>query len=304
MIPSEEVMEPKAAEELASALKRKIDGEVRFDSGSRALYASDLSIYRQVPIGVVVPRTYEDVIRTVALCREFNAPIFGRGCGTSLAGQCCNTAVVIDFSKYLNKILEINPKRKYAWVEPGLILDTLRDETEKHHLTVGPDPATHEYCTLGGMIGNNSCGVHSVTAGRTEDNVEELDVLTYDGLRMTVGETSESDLDSIIGKGGRRGEIYGKLKSIRDRYADRIRERFPKIPRRVSGYNLPELLLENGFQVARALVGTESTCAIILRAKMKLVHSPQHRALIMVGFPNVFTAGDHAASFRDLGPIG
>ena len=304
MIPSEEVMEPKAAQELASALKRKIDGEVRFDSGSRALYASDLSIYRQVPIGVVVPRTYEDVIRTVALCREFNAPIFGRGCGTSLAGQCCNTAVVIDFSKYLNKILEINPKRKYAWVEPGLILDTLRDETEKHHLTVGPDPATHEYCTLGGMIGNNSCGVHSVTAGRTEDNVEELDVLTYDGLRMTVGETSESDLDSIIGKGGRRGEIYGKLKSIRDRYADRIRERFPKIPRRVSGYNLPELLPENGFQVARALVGTESTCAIILRAKMKLVHSPQHRALIMVGFPNVFTAGDHAASFRDLGPIG
>ncbi|MGH9581482.1 MAG: FAD-binding and (Fe-S)-binding domain-containing protein, partial [Bryobacteraceae bacterium] len=268
------------------------------------LYASDLSMYRQVPIGVVVPRSYEDVMRTVDICREFNAPIFGRGCGTSLAGQCCNTAVVIDFSKYLNKILEINAKKKYAWVEPGLVLDPLREETEKHHLTVGPDPATHEYCTLGGMIGNNACGVHSVTAGRTADNVEELDVLTYDGLRMTVGPTSESELEAIIRKGGRRGEIYAKLKSIRDRFADEIRARFPKIPRRVSGYNLDELLPENGFHVARALVGTESTCAIILRAKMKLVHSPRHRALIIVCFPDMFTAGDHAAAFRELGPIG
>ena len=258
MIPSKEAIKPKEAEELASALKRKIDGEVRFDSGSRAIYASDLSIYRQVPIGVVVPRNYEDVIRTVALCRTFQAPIFGRGCGTSLAGQCCNTAVVIDFSKYLNKILEVNPKQKYAWVEPGVVLDTLRNETEKYGLTIGPDPATHEYCTLGGMIGNNSCGVHSVMAGRTEDNVEELDILTYDGLRMTVGTTSERELESIIRKGSRRGEIYAKLKAIRDRYGDEIKERFPKIPRRVSGYNLPELLPENEFHVARALVGTEA----------------------------------------------
>ncbi|HEY3455616.1 MAG TPA: FAD-dependent oxidoreductase [Bryobacteraceae bacterium] len=163
-------------------------------------------MYRQVPIGVVVPRTYDDVIATVALCRKFNAPIFGRGCGTSLAGQCCNTAVVIDFSKYLNKILEINPKRKYAWVEPGLILDTLQSETKKFHLMVGPDPATHEYCTLGGMIGNNSCGVHSVVAGRTEDNVEELDVLTYDGLRRSVGPPSESPSS---------GNVGGAAKSIR-----------------------------------------------------------------------------------------
>lgn len=230
MIPSTEAMTPKAAEELAAALRRKIHGEVRFDSGSRALYASDLSVYRQVPIGVVIPRTYEDVIRAVAICREFKAPTFGRGCGTSLAGQCCNTAVVIDFSKYLNKVLEIDPKRRYAWVEPGVILDTLRDQTEKHHLTFGPDPATHEYCTLGGMIGNNSCGVHSVTAGRTEDNIEELDILTYDGLRITVGKTSEAELDSIIRKGGRRGEIYAKLKSIRDRstVGPKLHRTFPK----------------------------------------------------------------------------
>jgi Fe-S oxidoreductase/FAD/FMN-containing dehydrogenase len=154
------------------------------------------------------------------------------------------------------------------------------------------------------MIGNNSCGVHSVKAGRTEDNVEELDILTYDGQRMIVSRTSEYELESIIRKGGRRSEIYAKLKAVRDRYATEIRARFPKIPRRVSGYNLPELLPENGFHVARALVGTESTCALVLRAKMTLIHSPLHRALVMVGFPDVFTAGDHAAPFRDLGPNG
>ena len=304
MIPAKNVIAEREAEALQNRLRRKVKGEVRFDSGSRALYASDLSMYRQVPIGVVVPRTYDDVINTVAVCHEFKVPILGRGCGTSLAGQCCNTAVVIDFSKYLNKILEINPKQRYAWVEPGLVLDELRNETEKHHLTVGPDPATHEYCTLGGMIGNNSCGVHSIMAGRTEDNIEELDILTYDGVRMTVGRTSESELDSIIRKGGRRGEIYAKLKDIRDRYANQIRGKFPDIPRRVSGYNLTELLPENGFQVARALVGTESTCVIILRAKIKLIHSPRHRTLVVVGFKDIFTAGDHAAPFRELGPIG
>lgn len=304
MIPTKEAMNASEAESLEKTLRRNIRGEVRFDSGSRALYASDLSMYRQVPIGVVIPRNYDDVIHTVKICREYKAPILSRGCGTSLAGQCCNTAVVIDFSKYVNRILEIDPNKRYAWVEPGLVLDTLREETEKHHLTVGPDPATHAYCTLGGMIGNNSCGVHSVVAGRTEDNIEELDILTYDGTRMTVGETSEAELNSIIRAGGRRGEIYGKLKSIRDRYADQIRARFPNIPRRVSGYNLPELLPENGFHVARALVGTESTCAVILRAKIKLIHSPQHRSLVVVGFPDVFAAGDHAAPFRDLKPIG
>lgn len=300
----QQVIDNRTADELASALRRRTKAEVRFDAGSRALYASDLSMYRQVPIGVVVPRSLDDVIKTVAACREYEVPIFGRGCGTSLAGQCCNVAVAIDFSKYLHKIEEINSRKKYAWVEPGLICDELRNATEQHHLTLAPDPATHEYCTLGGMIGNNSCGVHTVMGGKTSDNVEELDVLTYDGLRMTVGETSESELQSIIQKGGRKGEIYAKLQSIRDRYSAQIRERFPRIPRRVSGYNLDWLLHENGFHVARALVGTESTCAITLRAKVKLVHSPQHRALIVVAYPDVFKAGDHAAPFRELGPIG
>ena len=303
MLPPTETISSQEADELASEISKKTKAEVRFDPGSKALYASDLSMYRQVPIGVVVPRSIDDVIKTVAICQKRGVPILGRGCGTSLAGQCCNVAVVIDFSKYLNHIIEIDPKKKHAWVEPGLINDDLRNAAEKHHLTLAPDPATHEYCTLGGMIGNNSCGAHSVMGGKTVENTEELDILTYDGVRMTVGPTSESELASIIRKGGRKGEIYAKLKDIRDRYANQIRERYPDIPRRVSGYNLDELLPENGFNVAKALVGSESTCVLILRAKMRLLPSPPHRAWIVIAYPDVFLAGDHAAPMRDLKPL-
>ncbi len=175
---------------LADALARNLRGEVRFDDGSRALYATDGSSYRQVPIGVVIPQDADDVIATISLAREFGAPILCRGGGTSLAGQCCNVAVVLDMSKYMSRILEIDPVRRVARVQPGLILDHLRAAAEKHHLTFGPDPATHDRCTLGGMIGNNSCGVHSVMAGKTDDNIEALEILTYDGLRMKVGATS------------------------------------------------------------------------------------------------------------------
>lgn len=303
MLPPVQTKSAEDVEKLAVALGRRTRAEVRFDSGSRALYASDLSMYRQVPIGVVVPKSLEDVIKTVETCREYGVPILGRGCGTSLAGQCCNVAVVIDFSKYLNHVLEINSKKRYAWVEPGLINDHLREAAEKYHLTLAPDPATHAYCTLGGMIGNNSCGAHSVMGGKTVENTEELDILTYDGVRMTVGPTSESELASIIRKGGRKGEIYAKLKSIRDRYATQIRERYPDIPRRVSGYNLDQLLPENGFNVAKALVGSESTCVLVLRARMRLLPSPPHRAWIVIAYPDVFLAGDHAAPMRDLRPL-
>ncbi len=166
------------AEALAAALRQNLRGEVRFDPGSRALYSTDASNYRQVPVGVVIPRNSEDVIAAVALAREHSAPLLCRGGGTSLAGQCCNAAVVLDFSKYMAEILEVDPTRRIARVQPGVILDHLRNAAEKHKLTFAPDPATHDRCTLGGMIGNNSCGVHSVMAGKTDDNIEELEVLT------------------------------------------------------------------------------------------------------------------------------
>src|SRR5947207_12388197 len=220
---------------LARALSRAIAGEVRFSAGDRALYSTDGSNYRQVPIGIIVPKSVGDVLATMALCREYGAPFLSRGGGTSLAGQCCNTAIVVDYSKYLNHILSIDPDTRTAWVEPGCVLDDLRDAAENYHLTFGPDPSTHDHNTLGGMIGNNSCGVHSVMAGRTAENVRELDILTYEGLRLRVGPTSEDELRAIMAAGGRRGEIYRRLDELRRRYADLIRVRYPQIPRRVSG---------------------------------------------------------------------
>ena len=289
---------------LAEELRRSIRGEVRFDDGSRALYATDASNYRQVPIGVVIPRDVEDVVAAVALARKHGAPILGRGAGTSLAGQCCNVAVVLDLSKYMNGIVEMNPAARFARVQPGIVLDDLRREAERHTLTFGPDPATHAQCTLGGMIGNNSCGVHSIMSGKTVDNIDELEILTYDGIRMRAGATSDAEIASIISGGGRRGEIYAGLRSLRDRYADLIRAKFPRVPRRVSGYNLDELLPENGFHVARALVGTESTCVLVLEAKTKLVHSPPRRALVVVAYPTVYDAADDVPRVLELGPIG
>ena len=289
---------------LAAALKNAIRGEVRFDDGSRALYATDASNYRQVPIGVVLPRDTHDVVTTVELARRFGAPVLGRGGGTSLAGQCCNVAVVLDMSKYMNHVVEMNAPEKFARIEPGIVLDDLRAAAEVHTLTFGPDPATHAQCTLGGMIGNNSCGVHSIMSGKTVDNIEELEVLTYDGLRMRVGATSEEELEAIIREGGRRGEIYAGLRSIRDRYADLIRARYPKIPRRVSGYNLDDLLPEKGFHVARALVGSESTCVLVLEAKARLVYSPPSRTLLVIGYPSVYDAADDVPRILGFGPIG
>lgn len=289
---------------LAARLRGRIRGEVRFDAGSRALYATDSSNYRQVPIGVVVPRDVEDVIETVTACREFDAPVLARGAGTSLAGQCCNVAVIIDTSKHLTGLLSIDARARQARVQPGIVLDRLREQAELQGLTFAPDPATHRWCTIGGMIGNNSCGVHSVMAGKTDDNVDELEVLTYDGLRMRVGATPPDELERIIAAGGRRGEIYGGLRAIRDRYADLVRARFPKIPRRVSGYNLDFLLPERGFNVARALVGSEGTCVTILEATLRLVPSPPCRSLLVVGFRDVYAAADAVPMVTRFGPIG
>ena len=280
-------------------LRHALEGEVRFDDGSRALYATDASNYRQVPIGVVIPRSLDDVIQTVRVCREYGAPLLSRGGGTSLAGQCCNVAVVIDWTKYLGGVLELTPSTKSARVLPGTVLDVLRDQAERHHLTFGPDPATHDHCTLGGMLGNNSCGSHAQMAGPVSHNVLELDVLTYDGLRLRVGPTSDTQLQAHLRAEGRVGELYRRLKDLRDRYADELRRRYPRIPRRISGYNLDALLPEQGFDVAKALVGTEGTCVTILTAKLRLIDSPPHRVVVMLGYPDIYAAGDQAHVLAD-----
>jgi FAD/FMN-containing dehydrogenase/Fe-S oxidoreductase len=279
---------------LARALAQKVRGEVRFSAGARALYATDLSAYRQVPIGVVVPRDAADVVAAVDVCREFGVPVLGRGGGTSLGGQTCNVAVVLDFSKYMNRVVEVDPERRLARVEPGVVGMQLRRATEPYELTWAPDPATFEYCTLGGMIANNSCGVHSIMAGRSSDNVEELEILTYRGERMRVGADG----------GGLPDELRRSLTGLRDRYADLVRERYPDIPRRVSGYNLDDLLPERGFHVARALAGTEGTCALMLEATVRLVSWPRARALVVLGYPDQYRAADDVPEILESGPIG
>src|SRR5881394_3351717 len=211
---------------LEAELRKNVRGEVRFSNGDRALYSTDSSNYRQVPIGVVVPRDRSDVITTVELCRKYGAPITCRGGGTSLAGQCCNVAVIIDFTKYMNRVIDVDTREKLARVEPGLVLDDLQKTLKKHGLIFGPDPATHNHCAIGGMLGNNSCGVHSVMAefygggARTSDNVRELEVLLYDGTIMCVGPTNDAELDRIISDGGRRGEIYKQLIDLREKYGE------------------------------------------------------------------------------------
>jgi FAD/FMN-containing dehydrogenase/Fe-S oxidoreductase len=285
------------AEALAKDLAGVVRGEVRFDPGSRALYATDLSAYRQVPIGVVVPRDADDVVSAVEACRAHEAPVLGRGGGTSLGGQTCNVAVVIDFSKYMNRVVDVDVERRVARVEPGLVGMHFRKATAEHGLTWAPDPATFEYCTLGGMIVNNSCGVHSTMLGmegRSSDSVEELEILTYRGERLRVGR----------GEAGLPADLREKLVALRDRHADLIRERYPKIPRRVSGYNLDDLLPEKGFHVARSLAGTEGTCALVLEATVRLADWPPARALVVLGYADQYRAADHVMEILAHEPLG
>ena len=302
--------QPGYARALARDLAEETSGEVRFDTGSRAAWSTDASNYRHVPIGVVLPRTLEDVVRTVALCRKYGAPITSRGAGTSLAGQTCNVAVIIDYSKYFNRILEIDPVRRFARVEPGCVLDDLRRAAKTHGLTFGPDPATHNRNTLGGMIGNNSCGVHSVMSQfygpgpLTRHQVLELDVLTYDGERFSVGPTSDATVDAIIAAGGRKGSIYRQLRDLRDEHAAEIRRRFVDIPRRVSGYNLDALLPGDGFNVAHALVGTEGTCCVVLGATVTLIPDKPARTLLVLGYRDAYHAADHVPAVMAHRPVG
>ncbi len=296
---------PSDATSLEHDLAKRVAGEVRFDATSKALYATDASNYRQVPIGVVIPKTVEDVVETIAVCRDYGAPLLSRAGGTSLAGQCCNTAVVIDWSKYLNHILELNVQQKYAWVEPGTICDTVVKAARPYDLTYGPDPATHNHCCFGGMLGNNSCGAHAQMNGPAVNNVHELEILLYDGTRMDVGRLSEAEWNERARGEGREAQVYAQLKSLSQRYASLVEARYPKIIRRVSGYNLDHLIpdKEGMVNIARALVGSEGTCVTILKAKIELIYNHPERVLLVLGYPDVYEAADHLMEILEFKPI-
>ncbi|MFM1722097.1 FAD-binding and (Fe-S)-binding domain-containing protein [Rhodococcus sp. PAM 2766] len=277
---------------LAEQLHDRVDGEVRFDDGSRATYSTDASNYRQIPIGVVIPRTVDAAVTAVEVCRDLDVPVLSRGGGTSLAGQCCNAAVVLDWSKYCTRVVSVDPDAGVAIVEPGIALDGLDDELEPTGWMVGPRPSTHVSCTIGGMVGNNSCGSTAQAYGKMSDSVRRLEVLTYDGTRMWVAATSDDEYARITASADRRAELYRGLRELADRYGDEVRARFPDIPRRVSGYNLDSLLPENGFQVAKALVGSESTLVTVLRVELQLVRRPPANALAVLGFDDIAAAAD------------
>jgi FAD/FMN-containing dehydrogenase/Fe-S oxidoreductase len=279
-------------DKLQAALAGKVDGEVRFDAGTRGAYAHDGSNYRQPPLGVVLPKSSEAAQAAIAVCAEFGAPVLSRGGGTSLAGQCCNTAVVIDWTKFCHRVISVDPGGRTAMVQPGIALDKVNDAVREYGLMVGPRPSTHVSCTIGGMIGNNSCGSTAQAYGKMADSVRRLEILTYDGLRTWTGLTSDVDYEQILASGGRKADIYRRLRAIRDTYLGLIRTRYPDIPRRVSGYNLDYLLPEKQFHIARALVGSESTLVTVLTAEIQLVEIPKFRSLVVLGYPDITQAAD------------
>ncbi len=287
----------------SAQLSDAISGTCDFSAASIAMYTSDASNYRQIPLGVVYPRNAEDIKITVRLCQQHGHAVLMRGGGTSQNGQCVNNAVVIDCSQFMTRVLNIDTEQCTALVEPGVVCDALKAEAQEHNLTFGPDPATHSRCTLGGMIGNNSCGPHSMLAGKTVENVVELEILTSDGHSFWVGPTTDEEFAEIVKAGGRQAEIYTRLKALVDQHANEIRRKYPSIKRRVSGYNLDQLLPENNFNVARALVGTEGTCVSILQAKVRLVENPKHVRLVVLGFKDIFSAGDAVPSILPFSPI-
>lgn len=288
-------------EHLEAALRGALRGEVRFDVGTRAAYATDSSNYRQVPLGVVFPLDHDDVAVALRVCSAHDAPVLGRGAGTSLAGQACNIAVVFDFTRHMNQILSIDPASRTVRVQPGVVLDDLQEAVRQvAPLTFGPDPATHAWCSLGGMIGNNSCGTHALAYGKTVDNVESLRVLNYEGqeFEVSAGAIVQTTNDE---HGVSAERIERQLRALADTYGALVRAKFPDIPRRVSGYNLDQLLTENGFHVARSLVGTESTCVIVTEATLRLSERPECRTLIVLGYDDIFLAADATPQLLALG---
>ncbi|GGQ94132.1 FAD-binding and (Fe-S)-binding domain-containing protein [Streptomyces flaveolus] len=275
--------------DLEAALRGAVRGEVGFDVTSRALTTMDASNYRRVPLGVVAPRDADDVAAVLEVCRERGVPVVARGGGTSIAGQATGRGVVLDFTRHMNRLVSLDPGARTAVVQPGLVLDRLQEAAAPHGLRFGPDPSTHSRCTLGGMIGNNSCGSHSVAWGTTADSVRELTVLTARGRRLRLGR------DWAGAPEGLRELVDGDLA--------RLRTGFPALPRRISGYALDALLPEHGADVARSFCGSEGTLGVLTEAEVRLVEAPRARALAVLGYADEAGAAEAAAGLLPLGPL-
>ncbi|MER6396030.1 FAD-binding and (Fe-S)-binding domain-containing protein [Kitasatospora sp. NPDC001603] len=291
--------------DLARELAATLRGDVRFGAAERTVYSHDASNYRHLPLGVVKPADLDDVRTAVALCRQYGVPVVPRGAGTSIGGQAIGPgAVVLDFRRHLGAVHGVDPERRTARVEPGAVLDHLQRAARPHGLRFGPDPSTHGRCTLGGMIGNDSCGAHSVVWGRTSDNVESLDLLLADGTELTVGgPLGPAERTALRALPGRAGRLHRDLQDFTDRNLAVIRQGMPDLPRRTSGYPLDALLPERGHHLARALTGTEGTCALLLGATVRLVEDPPARALVVAGYPDETAAADAVPALLPLRPL-
>src|SRR6516225_11390245 len=259
-------------EDLYQALKTRVQGEVRFDRASRLMYSTDASIYEIEPIGVVIPSTHEDVFATMEVARNFQVPVLPRGAGTSLAGQTVGDAVVIDMSKHLNRILEVNTEEKWAIVEPGVVQEQLNLHVRPMGFLFGPDTSTANRATIGGMMGNNSAGSHSILYGKTIDHILEMDIVLSSGERRTLHEMQFEDAAV-------RGGLEGRIADIVSANRDEIDRRFPKIMRRVSGYNLDEFVRNGKFNLVKMVVGSEGTLAAVHQAKVRIEPRPPATAL-------------------------
>jgi FAD/FMN-containing dehydrogenase/Fe-S oxidoreductase len=288
--------------DLAEELRKRIDGEVKFDNYSRLLYSTDASIYQIEPIGVAIPRHKGDVQAAIEVARHFEVPLLSRGGGTSLAGQAVGRALVLDFSKYMNKILEVQRDELWCRVQPGLVQDELNASVRSMALQFGPDTSTSNRATLGGMIGNNSSGAHSLTYGKTLDHVLELTVLLADGSEVVLQDLSAAALDSKIKSSSLEGEVYREITRLAREHQGEIVARFPKIMRRVSGYNLDEFIKPQPFNLARMLVGSEGTLGIVVEAKMRLVSKPKWTAMDVIHFTSDQEALECSQGILKTGP--
>jgi FAD/FMN-containing dehydrogenase/Fe-S oxidoreductase len=267
-------------DDLYQALKKGIAGEVRFDEASRFLYSTDASIYEIKPIGVVIPLTHEDVFATMEIARDFKVPVLPRGGGTSLAGQTVGDAVIIDMSKHLNRVLEVNREERWAIVEPGVVQEQLNLHLRPMGFLFGPDTSTASRATLGGMMGNNSAGSHSILYGKTIDHVLSMDVVLASGEGRTFGQITRDEAH-------RRGGLEGRIAEIAEAHCEEIEKRFPKIMRRVSGYNLDEFVRGDKFNLAKMMVGSEGTLAAVHQAKVNIEPRPPATALCVVHYKDM-----------------
>ena len=271
-------------QDLVRELESQVTGEVRFDKISRLIYSTDASIYQIEPIGVVIPKTDEDVIAVIETAHKHNIPVLPRGGGTSLAGQAVGKAIVIDFSKYMRKIIEVNPEENWVRTQPGIVLDELNHQLKPSGLLFAPDPSTSNRSNVGGALGNNSCGAHSIIWGKTVDNVSEINAILSNGSQIQLGPIKKNQIDSKISRDDLEGQIYKEIINIGNTHRNEIIAKFPKIMRRVSGYNLDELVSPEILDMARFAVGSEGTLLTITEAKLDLVARPKHRGLAVLHF--------------------